>query len=341
MKYLLSAILLAWACSPLLSEDVEMVYRDGQWVQLPPPAEGTPQGEAAIVRRDLKQQNFALAVDHANRFLSRYGTSPLREEVMFQAGNAELAQKRYWQAYQWYERQLKDFPSGNYFDQAMAKEMEVAQAFLAGAKRPALGIFMVSAQDDGLDILHRIAERGPNSDRAELALLAVAEYYVKDRRYELAAEAYDAYLRLFPKSPRAPQAEYDAADSYLRDYRGASFDDTSLIEAQQRFKAFAEHYPAAARQHDVQATLGKIQDLRAARLYQTTQFYLKLNRPTAAAEYCRILLGDYPDSAYATGAQRTLDRLENRPVSTVSPAPVPASVPPAGPSTQPYAKEKL
>jgi outer membrane assembly lipoprotein YfiO len=341
MRYLLSGILLALVCAPLLSEDVELIYRDGVWVQLPPPAEGTPEGESAIVRRDLKQQNFALAVEHANRFLSRYGGSPLREEVMFQAGNAELAQKRYWQAYQWYERQLKDFPGGNYSDQAMAKEMEVAGAFLAGAKRPTLGVFMVSAQDEGLDILHKIAERAPNSDRAELALLAVAEYYVKDHRYEQAAEAYDAFLRLFPKSPRAPQAEYAAADSYLRDYRGASFDETPLIEAQQRFKAFAEHYPAASRQHDVDAVLGRILDLRAARLYQTTQFYLKLDHPTAAAEYCRILLREYPDSAYASSAQRTLDRLENRPALPVSPAPAPANVPANAPSTQPYAKEKL
>lgn len=332
MRYLLAAILLAITCSPLLSDDVELIFRDGKWVKIPPPVEGTPEGESSIVRRDFRQQRYTDAVDHANRFLKRYPDSPLKEEVFLYAGDAELKQERYWQAFQWYEKLVTQFPNGNLYDQALGREMEVAGAFLAGKKRLAGGFFPMPATDDGLDILHKIAERAPGSDRAEVALLTIAEYYFNDHKFGDAAGAYDAYLRLYPKSPRAPQAEYRAAESNLRDYRGPLYDDVPLIEAQQRFTAFADHYPAAARQADVAATLTAIKTMRAARLYETVCYYLRVDRPESAAEYCKMLLRDYPNTQFAGDAEKVLVRL-----GYIKPRPAPTSAP----STQPYTRERL
>ena len=287
-------IVLLWLglSAGLAAGNEELIWRDGKWVRQAEPVEGTPAGEVAIIRRDLDGGKHRAAVKHAKRFLKRYGDDPLREVVLGLAGDAELRRGRHWPAYQWYEKQLAEFPAGSGVDRALAREMEVAKAFLAGKKRRVAKVFVVSAEGEGIEILERIADLVPGTERAEVALLTIADHHYDKSKWADASASYEGFLKLYPKSSRAAHAELRLAESLLRAYRGPAWDQTPLLEAEQRYKAFAAQRPAAARQARVAEILAEIHSFRAEKQYQIGRFYARTRKPAAAAFYYRLVARD-------------------------------------------------
>ena len=294
----------------LAAGEEELIWREGKWVRQAKPAEGTAAGELAAIRRKMDRKKYAAAAKRAKRFLKRYPADPLREEVLGLAGEAELRRGRHWQAYTWYEKQLGEFPSGAGVGRALERETEIAQVFLAGKKRRVAGIFMFSCEDDGIEILERIADFAPGTPQAEEALLTIADHHYGKSRWADAAGGYELFLRLYAQSPRAPRAELRLAEALLRSYRGPAWDEAPLIEAEQRYKAFAAQRPAAARRARVEKILEAIHLARAEKQYEIGRFYLRTRRPTAAAYYFRLVAKDYADTHWAGRAMAGLGGLE-------------------------------
>jgi outer membrane protein assembly factor BamD (BamD/ComL family) len=322
--------MLAGLCLTAFAGEEELVWQNGKWVKLAPPAEGTAPGELSLVRQDLDHKNYAQALKHVENFLRHYPGDALREDVLGFAGDAELARGNYWEAYGWYERQVKEFPTGAGLEKAMEREMEIAEAFLAGKKRTLGMVFKIPAEQDGVEILEKIAQRVPGTVRAELALLDVADYHFNKKEWKEAADCYDGYLKLFPKSDRAVHAELRAAEAFRRDYRGSSYDETPLLEAQQRYRRFLEDRPAQAREERVEEILAQIRLLRAARLQEIATFYERTKHPEAARPSYRQLADEFADTDYGQRAKVILGEYAPAPATS---APAPA----VAPQTQPAA----
>ena len=322
-----------------LAMEEELIWQQGKWVRQAEPREGTPEGELALIRRSVDREQYAHA--QAQAFLRRYKSTPLREEALNLAGEARLRRGKHWQAYKLFERQLAEFAAGPLMERALYREQELAEAFLAGKKRPALGFIPVPAQDDGLKILEKIAERVPGTPLAETALLTVADYHFNKGKWVEAADGYDQYLKLFPKGERAGYAEYNAAEAFRRAYRGPLFNETPLLEAQHRFAMFGEHYSQEARQRGVSEILEQIRAARARRDLAAGSFYARIKAPEAAAFYYQSVIQNYGDTPAAGQAESLLAGTAVPPplAPTTTPADVPGGtglkpVPTTAPATR-------
>lgn len=281
-------------------------WKGGKWVRAAKPARGTPPGELALVRQLFQDGRYKKTVKAAKKFRSKYQADPGYEEVCLLAGRAEIKRGRYYQAFEWFEKQLDQHPAGRLSDRALQREFEVAEAFLGGKKRVILGFIRIGAVDDGLEILTRIAEHAPGTNIAAKSLLRIADYHYQKGQWVEAAEAYDLFLDLFGKSPEAARAMLQAAQATYSSFRGIRFDDTPLLEAEQRFSIFAESYPAAARKAGVGRMLKQIAFARGEKLYQTGRFYERTKRPSAAAFYYKQLINAYPETQWAVDARTAL-----------------------------------
>jgi len=279
------------------------------WAQPAKPAEGTARGELALVRRLFEDGKYKKAVKAAKKFLKKYPADSGCEEVCLVAGRAEMKRHRYYQAYEWFEKQLNQFPAGRYSAKALAHEAEVAEAFLSGKKRVLLGRLKVGATDEALDILTRIAEHAPGTEIAANALLRVGDYHFEQRQWPEAVNAYDAFLELFPKHLKAAHAMARAAEAAYYSYGGIAFDDMPLLEAEQRYRTLLESYPQAAKKIGAASTLRQITEARAQKLYVTGRFYERTKHPSAAAFYYKRAVEKYPHSHWARDARLALSRL--------------------------------
>ena len=334
---------LAAICVPIvllaavpLAEGKQYEYKHGQWVEIAPPKAGTPQALVAEIREAVRQHKFRQALHLADEFLKKYPGDPSGEQVMALAGEAQMRRGRYFEAFKWYQRQVREYPTGTLFHQALQREYEIADAFLNGRKRIVLGFLPVSATDDGLDILTRIAEQAPGSKMAQKALLRIADYHYDHQEWSQAIDAYEQFLSLYARvSDKTSYAMLQSARASYAMYRGIQYDETPLLDAEQKFRSFQENYPAQAAQANVAAILLQIKDIRAQKLYAVGEFYLRTNHPDAAAHTWRALVRLYPNSDWAKRASDRLAAVRAKPAATTTtPTTAPTSIeqlaPPAG-----------
>lgn len=283
---------------------------NGHLILMPVPAEGTPEGEIELIHAYIREREYGDAVSQVEKFLERYEGHAGREEAMMLAGDAEVADERYMQAFEWYEKQLDEFPAGRFSDRVLVKEFQIASAFLAGQKQVVWGFLWLGAEDEGIEILTRVAEHAPLSTLAEDALLMVGDYHYSKAGFGEAAEAYDDYMKLFPKSPRGAYAMFRAARAVLSMYRGAEHQDMPLVSANLRFRNFAENYPAAAEAMNVADILDRIAKLRTEKDYNTAKLYERLGRPQAARFYYLEATRRYGDNEWSDLAAEAVKRID-------------------------------
>ncbi|HUS90779.1 MAG TPA: outer membrane protein assembly factor BamD [Phycisphaerae bacterium] len=307
----------------------EYVWKDGKWVAAVKPAEGTPEGELALIRSYVSAGQRKEAVAAAERFGERYADNPLREEAMLLGGQAELDAERYYQAYEQFEAMLAAYPNGQFLERALTREMEVANAFLAGKKRIVGKVFRLPAKDEGLKILRGIVEHAPGAEIAERAMMRVGEHHFDNGDYADAAEAYDEYMQLFPRGRHTPEAMSRGARATYLSFQGVPYDQTPLVEAEHRYKALIDQHPAAAKKDHAEQVLREIAEIRAEQTYQTARFYQRTDRPESAGFYYRQVIQDYPASSWASAARAALGGKAPAAAPKPTPATRPAE-PPAG-----------
>ena len=139
-KYRWFVILCAVALTSGVSagaEGTEHVWKDGKWVAAPKPVEGTPEGELALVRMHLNKDDPKKASKAVKKFLASYPNDSRREEIMMLAGQAAMDRGRYSEANDRFNEQMDQYRNGVFYDRAVQRQYEIADAFLKGRKRRA------------------------------------------------------------------------------------------------------------------------------------------------------------------------------------------------------------
>jgi outer membrane assembly lipoprotein YfiO len=201
------------------------------------------------------------------------------------------------------------YPSSRLFYPALEKQYGIAERFLSGYRQRFLGMAILSTEDEGVEILFRIQERAPGSPIAERALLRTADHYYDDSQFDLAADAYAAYARSYPRSPELPRVRLQQAFASLAQFRGLTFDATPVVDAKAQLEDVRAEYPDLAAEANVAGFLERVDGILAARVYQTADFYRRTNEPRAAVYNWRYLIDNYPDTPDAERARRQLERM--------------------------------
>jgi outer membrane assembly lipoprotein YfiO len=234
---------------------------------------------------------------------------PAREEAMNLAGQAYMDQGEYWAAYQRFEDQVAAYPNGAFFDRALDREYKIADAFLKGKKRRAMKILMLSAKDEGIDILLRISTHSPNSELGQKSLIRVADYHFNNGDYKDAINTYEDFEKQYPKSPRRAYAMLQTAKAYVNSYKGIMWDDTPLVDAKRKYEIFAAAYPKMAKSENVPETLKQIYEIRAHKVYNTAEFYKRVHRTDAALYYYQKTVDEFPNTQWAETAKEMLSAM--------------------------------
>lgn len=287
----------------------QLIWKDGRFVKTAPPAEGTPEGELALTRMLLDQKKANKAFKAAKNFLKRYPSDPNIEEVMILAAQAEMDRGNYFNAFERFEEQMNRYPSGPFLQRALQRQYEIADAFLKGRKRKVFGVFKLSGESDGLDILARIAQRVPGTILAEKVTLRVADHYYMQKQYPQAVDSYDEFVKHFPRSAKTGYALLRAAKATHAQYRGDKFDDTPLVDSLQRFQQYAQRYPDQAKKAKINQTIKQLKDALVQRTFARAEFYKRINRPKAAAFYYRQVITQGPETNWARQAKVELDTI--------------------------------
>jgi outer membrane assembly lipoprotein YfiO len=228
---------------------------------------------------------------------------------------------------------MDEMPESRLFSLALDKQYQIADAYLKGYKSRFLYMAVISREDEAIEMLYRIQQRSPGSTLADRALLRTADYYYENADYDLAADAYAAYAKSYPRSPKVPQVKLKQAFANLAQFRGLRFDGTPVVDARAQLTEIIATYPQLAEEQNLREIIDRIDTSFARKLYVTADFYRRTNSPIAAVYTYRFLISAYPDSAEAATAKDDLAKMPQWALESAPPGKGPIGLP----STQPSA----
>lgn len=289
------------------AESLRFDSAKGQWIELPPPVPGTPEGDLQIARAQYAEGDHSRAKRSVKKWLKQHGElHELYPAAMLLKARIRIAQRDYYKAHKELSALLAEFVGTEYADDAVNLEFIIAEVFLSGTKRKFLGMRILKADDVGLAILDDLANNHPGTNIAELAMLTKADYYYRTSDYPFAEHEYAALMREFPRSRYVRKAMLHSARSALASFPGVPFDDAPLIEAEERFSQYVSQYPGSAEQEGIGLVLNDISQTRAAKEFHVGRYYERVHRPRAAAFYYRSTRENWPDTVAALQAEERL-----------------------------------
>jgi outer membrane assembly lipoprotein YfiO len=292
---------------PQLSE-----FKDGRWQLVEGPATQPvavqTDPEVDEIERIISQGRFAEAKKRLVAWLKWNRGSPVRDRALYLMSDAQTGLGDNIKAFYYLDELMDQYPESNLFYTALNRQYEIADRYLNGAKRKVL-FFHIGAEDEAVEMLFRIQQRSPGSELAEKSLLRTADYYYADSQFDLAADAYGAYLRSYPRSPLTSRVQLRQAYSNLAQFRGLKFDPTPVIDARTELLKLESEFPEVANDENIPSLLDRIDATFAKKLYVTANFYQRTHERRAAAYVYSYLIKAYPDSPEAAKAKGQLGRL--------------------------------
>jgi outer membrane protein assembly factor BamD (BamD/ComL family) len=250
-------------------------------------------------------KNFKAAGNSFEKLIKDYPSSSYREEAMWLRSLSLVEIKELYAAYTQLDDLITGYAGSPHYHDALVKEMEIGDRFLAGEHRRVWGMpLMVGAESEGLEILRRVYEHQPASGLADEVVMKIAEYHWTHRQWQDAEDYYDKYCREFPSGKSAQRAELQRARCAIERCRGPRYDVTCLQLAIDRLKQFQQKFPDAAVQEGVPDLLITIRDEQAQAMYEIAARYYRGGQPLAAAHYAEKLREKYPDSPWSASAGR-------------------------------------
>ena len=299
--------LLAGDPPPQRVEQLEFDPGNEQWIEIPPPQPGTPEGDLAIASRRLAEEEIGKARKAFKKWFKDYGEGHLlARQAKLGLAEVELADENYYKAHKILEILRTESGPDEIALQAADWEFVVAEVFLSGKNRKLLGMRLLRARDLGVRILDDIFADYPDTDLAESALKTKADYYFKRGDFDLAEDEYSLLIARFPRSRWLLWAYLRSAQAALARFPGTQFDDASLVEAEERFLRFRSEFPQGAEHHDVDLLLEDIRNTRGQKELETGQYYARVGQPAAAAFYFRSVIDNWPGTVAASRAEAAL-----------------------------------
>ena len=306
------------------AQDLSWELRDGRWQQVDNPT-GTaiPDETLERVEQMLQDKQYEsarrLVINWLKAKQPKKGATtqpsqliaptPNRDRAVYLLGMSNYHIGSRIIAFYNFDELLDYYPASRYYYSALEQQYTIADQFLRGYKRKFLGFRILGAETEATGMLYRIQQRAPGSPVSERALLRTADYYYAAGQFDLAADAYGAYIRSYPRSPYLARVRLRQAFSALAQFRGVRFDATPVIDARQQLTDLATAFPRIAEEENIGAILRRIDTSLARKIYVTADFYRRTDKPRAAVYYYRYLQRTYPDSREAELATRALERM--------------------------------
>jgi outer membrane protein assembly factor BamD (BamD/ComL family) len=320
-RFLPIALALLFAAAPLALSQESFELKPGGFEKVAEPDPASAEGQLLRVRKLIATDNPYDAADEAKRWIADHPNHPLLPDAHLLRGDALAAATEHYKALFEYELVIRTYPESPQFAVALDREMRIADTFASGVKRKLWGMRVLPAAGEAEELYIRTQERAPGSKIAERAGLALADFYYSRSEMDLAAEAYELFLRNFPKTQWREHALQRQVLANLATFKGPQFDATGLIEAQRRLGDFKTNFPAAAEQVGADSILTRVDESLATRSLLTAEYYDTSGKKVSASFMYQRVIKDHPGSV---AAQKALDHLRQIDPKRYGDVPVPA-----------------
>ena len=214
-------------------------------------------------------------------------------------------------AFKSYQYLLLQYPQTPKFEDSVAEEINIANAFLKGAKVKFLGIPMVPSMEKAEEMYRAILKSAPYSKHAAITQFNLGLSMEKQGKAQEAIATYQRLLDKYPNSSACDDAQYQIGYVYQRlGMTGKSQDLSALKESQNNYQDFLVQYPNSEKTQQAGENMKKMVSKESGDTLRIGRFYDFSKDFKAASIYYNDVIRRFPQSADATAAKTRIDELK-------------------------------
>jgi len=243
------------------------------------------------------------------KVLKAYPKSFEASESQYYLGIIEEDDDRYYEAYKAYQRLIDKYPFSERIQEANEREYKIAEAFMSGKKRKALGVAL-PVENPAIEIFTKVIENstyGPLAPKAQYKLGLILKGLM---RYYEAEEAFNKVVTNYPESEWVEPAKFQIASSRASLSRSSDYDMAAAEEAKKKFEDFVKEHPDAVLSEDAENNIKQLREKEAQASFNVGKFYEKQAAYEAARIYYTDTVNNYSGSVWAEKAQERLKVVE-------------------------------
>lgn len=280
--------------------------KTGKWINPKNEVKPTPKEQFEFAKGFYDAKKYDDAQREFKKLLKRYPKSFEAAESQYYLGLIQDAHGNLYEAYLAYQAVIDKYPFSERIPQIIEREYHIAEAFMSGEKRRALGV-PLPVENPAIEIFSRVIENstyGPWAAPAQYKLGLVLKGLL---RYYDAEDAFNKVLTNYPDSEWAAAAKFQIASCRAAVSRGPEYDQGSAGEAKEKFEEFVREHPDAVLSQEAEVNIAKLNEKEAAASFNTGRFYEKQKAHKAAKIYYSYVVNNYPKSTWAA---KSLERLQ-------------------------------
>ena len=268
---------------------------------LPKPDPRLKQIESVIDRHD-----FSTAEAETLGWLLAHKGDPNYDFALYLMAESVNGDDDALRAFYYCDELMDGYPGSAYFTPALQLQYDIGDSLLNGRLLKVFGLRLLDGTDEGVEMMFRVQQRSPGSPLAERALLRTADFYFNDGEFDLAADAYGAHIKDYPRDPNLPEVLLRQAYSNYAQFTGVRFDPTPLVNARSQMEDLINKYPDIAARENLPSFIDAIDKTLARKLWVTADFYRRTGKPQAQRTILKVLVAEYPQSDEAQQAKAFL-----------------------------------
>ena len=310
---ILSIILLGISVNPAYSYWI-WTPKTGKWINPKTAVKSTPKEQLDFARGFFDIKKYEDAKREFRKLLHSYPKSAEAAEGQYYLGLAEEAEGNLYEAYLSYQKVIDKYPFSERIQELVGREYKIAEAFMAGEKRKALGVEL-PVENPAIEIFSKVVENstyGPLASAAQYKLGLVLKGLM---RYYEAEEAFNKVIASYPDSEWAEAARYQIASCRASLSRGSDYDQGATREAKEKFENFVKEHPDATLSREAEKNIAQLREKEAQSNYDIARFYEKQKAYEAARVYYNDVVNNYSESQWAARSLerlRIMEKLENK-----------------------------
>jgi outer membrane protein assembly factor BamD len=281
--------------------------KTGKWVNPKNVAKDNPKAQFDYAKGFYDNKKFPDAIREFRKLLKTYPKAFEASESQYYLGLIEEQQDNLYEAYLAYQRVIDKYPFSERIKEIVGKEYAIAERFISGYKRKALGVTL-PVENPAIEILNKVVENstyGPFAPKAEYKLGLVLKSL---QRYYEAEDAFNKVITNYPDSEWTEPAKFQIATCRAAVSRGPDYDQGAMQDAKLKFEEFVREHPDAVLSKDAEINISVLKEKEAAASYNIAVFYEKQEAYKAAKIYFENVISNYSDTAWAA---RALERLQS------------------------------
>lgn len=313
MKQIISIFLMAgslFIASPAYSYWI-WTPKTSKWVNPKYAVRPTPAEQLQYAQTIYNEKRYKEAKKEFQRVIQYYPKSVEAAQAQYYLGLCAETEDNLYEAYLAFQKVIDKYPFSERIQEIIEKEYKIAEQFMAGKTRKALGINL-PVENPAIEIFRKVIENssyGPLAPAAQYKLGLVLKGL---GRFFEAEEEFQKVISSYPNSEWIEAAKYQIASCKASISRSPDYDQEATREAKTKFEEFVKEHPDAALSREAEDNIQKLNEKEAQSTFTIARFYEKQKFYDSAHIYYNDVINNYPKSIWAAKAVERLQALERK-----------------------------